>query len=155
MSDDVLSIIPTDPQWQPDRAAPERTAALAADLAPGLPDGVEVEIDVTWHDTLTPVDCGDNLERIGRPHCGASIDTEWYADLLETHCEDGFATLAVEVPCCGTATSLDVLDYDWPCAFARFEIAIWNPERDWFGDEELATISDTLGHPVKQVRAHI
>lgn len=24
MSDDVLSIIPTDPQWQPDRPAPER-----------------------------------------------------------------------------------------------------------------------------------
>lgn len=42
MSDDVLSIIPTDPQ--PDRAAAERAAALAAELAPGLPDGVEVEI---------------------------------------------------------------------------------------------------------------
>ncbi|SEE31288.1 hypothetical protein SAMN04490357_7634 [Streptomyces misionensis] len=116
---------------------------------------MEVEIDVTWHDTLTPVDCGDNLARIGCPHCGASIDTEWYADLLETHGEDGFATLAVEVPCCGEDTSLDVLDYDWPCGFARFEIAIWNPERDWFRDEELATVGDTLGHPVKQIRAHI
>ncbi|MFF2775962.1 hypothetical protein ACFVU3_13735 [Streptomyces sp. NPDC058052] len=155
MSDDVLSIIPTDPQWQPDRTAAERTAALAADLAPGLPDGVEVEMDVTWHDTLTPVDCGDNLERIGCPHCGASIDTEWYADLLESHGENGFTTLVVEVPCCGTDTSLDVLDYDWPCGFARFEIAIWNPERDWFGDEDLVALGDTLGHPVKQIRAHI
>ncbi|OIJ86310.1 hypothetical protein BIV23_44055 [Streptomyces monashensis] len=84
MSDDVLSIIPTDPQWQPDRRRAERTAALAAELAPGLPDGVEVQMDVTWHATFTPVDRGDNLERIGCPHCDASIDTEWYADLLES-----------------------------------------------------------------------
>jgi hypothetical protein len=56
VSDDVLSVIPTDPQWQPDQAAAGRAAALAADLAPGLPDGVDVEIDVTWYDALTPVD---------------------------------------------------------------------------------------------------
>lgn len=121
------------------------TAALAEDLAPDLPDGVEVEIDVTWHNTLTAIDCGGNLEQIGCPHCGAWIDTEWYADLLESHCEDGFVTLAVEVPCCDAATSLDVLDYDWPCAFARCEIAIWNPDGDWFGDEELAALGDALG----------
>ncbi|MFW6692168.1 hypothetical protein [Streptomyces sp. MAR4 CNX-425] len=48
MSDDVLSVIPTDPRWQP------------------------AEIDVTWHDTLTVVDCGQNLQKIGCPHCGAS-----------------------------------------------------------------------------------
>ncbi|WP_432042709.1 hypothetical protein [Streptomyces cadmiisoli] len=155
MSDDVLSIIPTDPQWQPDRAAAERAAALAADLAPGPPGGTDVEIDVTWHDVLTSVDCGGNLERIGCPHCGGEIDTEWYADLLEAHRESGFATLAVNVPCCGAATPLDTLNYEWPCGFARFEIAIWNPERDWFGDEELSAIADVLGNPVRQIRAHI
>ncbi|WP_030677653.1 hypothetical protein [Streptomyces cellulosae] len=51
--------------------------------------------------------------------------------------------------------SLDALDYDWPCGFARFEIAIWNPERAWFSDEELTAIGHALGHPVQQVRAHI
>lgn len=155
MSDDVLSVIPTDPQWQPGEAAAERAAGLAEALAPGVPGGVDVDIDVTWHDTLTPVDCGGNLERIGCPHCGGSIDTEWWADLLESHAADGFATLAVTVPCCGAATSLDVLDYHWPCGFARFEIAIWNPERTWFDDEDLAAIGKALGHPVKQIRAHI
>jgi hypothetical protein len=155
MSDDVLSIIPTDPWWQPDQDAGERAAALVEELAPGLPGGVEVEIDTTWHDVLTVVDCGANLERIRCPQCRASIDTEGWADLLDDHSQDGFATLVVEVPCCGAATSLDVLNYDWPCGFARFEIAVWNPERDWFGDEELAAIAAALGHPVKQIRAHI
>ncbi|MFF4653051.1 hypothetical protein [Streptomyces sp. NPDC001380] len=155
MSDDVLSVIPTDPWWQPDRAAAERTAALVADLAFGLPGDMEAEIDTTWYEAPTVVDCGANLERIGCPRCTAPIDTEWWADLLESHSGDGFPTLAVEVPCCGAATSLDALDYDWPCGFARFEIAVWNPERDWFSNEDLAAVAGTLGHPVKQVRAHI
>jgi hypothetical protein len=155
VSDDVLSVIPTDPVWQPERAVGERVAALAEKLAPGLPDGVEVEIDVDWYDAIVAVDCGENLERIRCPHCRGCIDREWYADLLEAHAEDGFATLDVTVPCCGAATSLDALDYDWPCGFARFEIAVWNPERDWFGDEDLAAFADVLGHPVRQIRAHI
>ncbi|MCT9078655.1 hypothetical protein [Streptomyces fulvoviolaceus] len=155
MSDDVLSVIPTDPHWQPDQTAAARTASMVEELSPGLPGGVDVEIDVTWHDTLAPVDCGQNLQKIDCPHCGASIDTEWWMDLVEARSENGFDTLAVEVPCCGAATSLDALDYDWPCGFARFEIAAWNPERAWFNDEELTTIGEALGHPVRQVRAHI
>ncbi|TGZ12514.1 hypothetical protein DV517_65980 [Streptomyces sp. S816] len=155
MSDDVLSIIPTDPWWQPERAAGERAGALAMDLASGLPDGVAAETEVTWYDTPTPVDCGGNLERIGCPRCGGSIDTEWWADLLEAHDEGGFATLDVAAPCCGAATSLDALDYDWPCGFARFEIAVWNPERDRFRRAELAAVAGALGHPVRQIRAHI
>ncbi|WP_323137171.1 MULTISPECIES: winged helix-turn-helix domain-containing protein [unclassified Streptomyces] len=83
VSDDVLSVIPTDPHWQPGQAAADRAASIVEDLAPGLPDGVDVEIDVTWHDTLSVVDCGQNLQKIGCPCCGASIDTEWCADLLE------------------------------------------------------------------------
>jgi hypothetical protein len=155
MSENVLSVIPTDPHWQPDHTAADLAAATAATLAFGTPRDIDAEIDVSWHDTLTVVDCGQNLERIGCPHCGGSIDTEWWADLLESRSEDGFNTLAVEVPCCGTQASLDALVYDWPCGFARFEIALWNPQRDWFSDEEIAALTDALGHPVRQIRARI
>ncbi|MFE2165417.1 hypothetical protein ACFXB3_10130 [Streptomyces sp. NPDC059447] len=155
MSEDVLSIIPSDPQWQPDHDAVDHVIALVEELTPGVADGVDVEIDVTWHDVVTAVDCGGNLERIGCPLCQATIDKEWWGDLLEAHCDDGFNTLAIEVPCCGGSTTLDVLDYDWPCGFARFEIAIWNPERLWFSEGELTALADRLGHPVKQIRAHI
>ncbi|MYW01047.1 hypothetical protein [Streptomyces sp. SID3343] len=151
MSDDVLSVIPTDPLWQPDRPAGDRTAALVADLI----DDDEVDIDVSWHEAITVVDCGENLERIGCPHCGGSIDTAWWGDLLETHVADGFTTLAAKVPCCGADSSLDGLDFDWPCGFARFEIAVWNPGRGSFTDEELVRLANALGHPVRQVRAHI
>ncbi|MET7383392.1 hypothetical protein ABZT08_32165 [Streptomyces sp. NPDC005526] len=83
------------------------------------------------------------------------VETRWWADLPGAHCDDGFATLAVVVACCGAATSLDALEYDWPCGFARFGIAIWNPEHAWFSDEEMTAIGNALGHPVQQVRAHI
>ncbi|MFD9405784.1 hypothetical protein ACFWBN_02005 [Streptomyces sp. NPDC059989] len=155
MSEDVLSIIPTDPRWQPDRDAADCAVSLVEELAPAVVDGVDVEIDVTWHDAVTVVDCGGNLERIGCPLCRASIDTEWWTDLLESQGDDGFTTLAVEVPCCGKPTTLDALDYDWPCGFARFEIAVWNPERPWFSDDELTALAEALGHPVTQIRARI
>ncbi|MEU5596483.1 hypothetical protein [Streptomyces sp. NPDC020298] len=159
MSDDILSVIPTDPYWQPGRAAGEQAAALVTRLVSDLPDDSDtdlddIQIDVDWYDTLTVVDCGENLERIGCPHCGAELDREWYANLIEAH-PDGFPTLTFTVPCCSTATPLNTLDYDWPCGFARFEIAVWNPERIWFTDEELADLADALGHPVRQIRAHI
>ncbi|WP_329256065.1 hypothetical protein OG223_32140 [Streptomyces sp. NBC_01478] len=162
MSDDVLSVIPTDPHWQPGPEAGERAAALVTRLVsdgrafaddPDADD--DPEIDVDWYAIPTMVDCGGNLERIGCPHCGASIDRQWYADLVEHH-PDGFPTLAVTAPCCAAATSLDALDHDWPCGFARFEIAVWNPGRViWFGDDELSAVAEALGHPVRQVRAHI
>ncbi|WP_053678977.1 hypothetical protein [Streptomyces sp. XY66] len=155
MSDDVLSIIPTDAGWQPGRAAADRAFVMVERLTPGVVDGVDVEIDMTWHDAVTAVDRGDNLERVGCPLCRASIDTEWWGDLLEAHCDDGFATLATRTPCCGGATTLNALDYDWPCGFARFEIAVWNPERLWFDDAELAAVAEALGHAVRQVRARV
>ncbi|MFI1094424.1 hypothetical protein [Streptomyces sp. NPDC020917] len=155
MSDDVLSVIPTAPHWQPDQAAADRLLSIVEELAPGLEGGVDVDIDVTWHDKVTVVDCGSNLEWITCPLCAASIDTEWWEDLVEAHVEDGFPTLTIDAPCCGRTTSLDALTYEWPCGFARFEVAIWNPERAWFSDQELATLGEALGHPVAQVRAHI
>jgi hypothetical protein len=156
MSDDVLSVIPTDPQWQPTREAGEQTVVIASGLASGKEeDDLDVEIDVKWHETITVVDCGQNLVRIVCGRCNAEIDTEWWRDLLEERFETGFDDLVVRLPCCGAESSLNDLDYDWPCGFAKFEIAIWNPGLDWFAAEELTLLAETLGHPVRQIRAHI
>ncbi|MFI5795339.1 hypothetical protein [Streptomyces sp. NPDC051677] len=155
MSDNVLSVIPTDPHWQPDQAAADRTAALVARLVPEDDSGFDSEIDVDWYDAVMAVDCGENLVRIGCPQCGATISDEWYQDLLEAHGDDGFVGLAVKVPCCGAAETLDALEYDGPCGFARFEIAVWNPDREPFDDGELIALGAALGHPVRQVLARI
>jgi hypothetical protein len=61
------------------------------------------------------------------------------------------------VPCCGALVSLDTLRFDWPCGFARFEIAVRNPARGEyeFTSEELDMLAAILGHPVRQILAHI
>ncbi|MFE1415238.1 hypothetical protein ACFW6F_31245 [Streptomyces sp. NPDC058746] len=30
-----------------------------------------------------------------------------------------------------------------------------NPERTWFDEDDLTALADRLGHPVKQIRAHL
>ncbi|AKN72588.1 hypothetical protein QR97_24990 [Streptomyces sp. PBH53] len=162
MSENVLSVIPTDPYWQPAPDAADRAAALVLELVSGSadddhadPDAVELDID--WHESLTPVDCGQYLTSIRCPHCNGPIDPEWYRNLLDACDErgDGLPTLDVTTPCCTTPTSLDRLDYDGPCGFARFEIATWNPQCSSLTSGELAAVGRALGHPVRQILARI
>lgn len=154
MSDDVLSVIPTDPRWQPDRGAAEAATAIVTGLVPDL-DRVTVEIKTSWHDVVTLVDCGENLERIGCPACGTDADLEWFVDLMEERYETGFDDMSTRMSCCGAESSLDRLEFEWPCGFARFEIEVWNPPLIWFAEEDLARIAAALGHEVRQIRAHI
>ncbi|MGW2644761.1 hypothetical protein ACWC2T_07540 [Streptomyces sp. NPDC001393] len=159
MSENVLSVISTDPHWQPPPDAGNHAAALVLELVSASTDGTEadpddVELDVDRHDAIAADDGGQNLMRIGCPHCGASVDREWCADLLEKH-KALLPTLDITTPCCTTETSLDRLDYDWPCGFARFEIAAWNPRRHLLTPEELTTAGRVPGHPVRQILARI
>ena len=116
---------------------------------------MKTEIEVRRYDVINVVDCGGNLERITCPHCAAEIGTRWWAGLLEERAESGFDDLTASLPCCDCPALLTDLVYEWPCGFARFEIEIWNPSRDWFTDAELTAISEALEHPVRQVLAHI
>ncbi|MFB7506738.1 hypothetical protein [Streptomyces broussonetiae] len=159
MSENVLSVIPADPHWQPAPEPGQRAAALVLEMVSGAPgdphaDPDAVELDVDWYEAISAVDCGQNLTRIDCPHCGAPVDREWYADLLEEH-RGLLCTLDITTPCCTTDTSLDRLDYDWPCGFARFEIAAWNPQRLHLTAEELTAVGRALGHPVRQILARI
>ncbi|WP_416968582.1 hypothetical protein [Streptomyces sp. 4F14] len=151
MSQDVLSVIPADPRWQPDKKAAERTHALVASW---FPEGSATYVETTRSDTVTAFSSGQNLDRIGCPACGEEIDLDWWFELEEEHSETGFTSLDVAVPCCGAVLPLDSLDYDYPCGFARFRIAVWDAER-WFEDGELAALAEALGHPVRQIRAYI
>jgi hypothetical protein len=153
VSDNVLSVIPTDPRWRPEPPLAERVRVIVEGLLPDL-DGI-TEVKLTWHQRVAVVDCGANLQRITCPHCTAEIDTNWWGDLIEDRYEMGFDDLTADLPCCGRTASLTDLGYDWPCGFARFEIEIWNPERGWFSTDELTAVAKAIGHPVRQIMAHI
>lgn len=161
VSDIVLSR-PDRPWWQPGpddgRAAGELVASLT------LVQGDTGCCEVKWLERVTIVDCGENLERIRCPQCGRELTTDWFVDELNQRfdADGGCASLDVVVPCCATATTFNDLDYDWPMAFASFEITSWNgsrllePGSDGLLDpEKAAEVEQVLGHALRQVRAHI
>jgi hypothetical protein len=148
VSDYVLSVIPASPTWQPSRPAGHRLADLLRTFAPEA-DTVEIH----WHDKITVIDAGDNLVRITCPSCRQEIPREWYAGLVEGRQGDGFNDLATTAPCCGAATTLDVLGYHWPVGFARFEVAVRNGLRDRLPAERMALLARALRHPVRQILA--
>ncbi|NNJ59918.1 MAG: hypothetical protein HKP61_02965 [Dactylosporangium sp.] len=154
MGDNYVSLIPTDPTWQPTRqAAAEAETYVRRVFAD--PDGMQ-EITVEFHDRITAVDAGENIERIVCPRCEGEIPLEWYSDLIE-QTEGEFDSLLVTVPCCATEVGLDALLFEWPSGFARFEIAILNPARaeGECNAEEIATVAAALGHPVRQILIHL
>ncbi|MFI6261676.1 hypothetical protein [Micromonospora sp. NPDC051006] len=155
MSDFYVSLIPTDVNWQPTSAAATEAGAYVRRVFPD-PDGVQQDITVEFYDRITVVDAGESVQQITCPHCDRDIPTDWYDDLIE-ETEGEFDSLIVSVPCCETAVALDTLKFDWPSGFARFEIAIANPARVEyeFTPDEIDAVEAILGHPLRQVVAHI
>src|SRR2546423_660429 len=119
MSDNILSIIPADPGWQPTSEAADAAMAVLRRLVPQLDGFVTTEYRTTWHERVAAVDCGANLERIECPACQNGIDVEWWADLLAERFGIGFTNLAVTVPGCGAEVSLHDLRHDCPFAGGR------------------------------------
>ncbi|WP_405907208.1 MULTISPECIES: hypothetical protein [unclassified Streptomyces] len=39
--------------------------------------------------------------------------------------------------------------------FAQFRIEVLYPNRAWLNDQELASLADALGHPLRQILIHI
>jgi hypothetical protein len=154
MSDSYLRLIATDPGWQPSTEAARQAVTAVTALVPGA-DAVEVE----FFDEVTFIDQGANLERILCPACHQELDSDWWGEEMARSSsgefgDQTFANLAVTTPCCSTQTNLNELLYEWPAGFARFEIAVLNPQRGWLEPHELAPVANALGHPVKQVMAH-
>jgi hypothetical protein len=68
--------------------------------------------------------------------------------------ERKFRQLAVTTPCCGTATTLNDLNYDWPSGFASAALSVLNPGCGWLPEADVDSIADVLGHKLRQVLAH-
>jgi hypothetical protein len=150
VSDHWLLVIPTDPEWVPAEAASAAAQQAIAALCPG-----SGEVTAETHDTVRFIDQGSNLEEVRCPACGTALASDWWSDGMQRAFERDFADLAVTTPCCGTATTLNDLVYDWPAGFARFELSVHSPDRGWLAEQELASLADALGHPVRQILRHI
>lgn len=121
MSDYVIKVIPARSQTG---IVPEKLQKAVEFLwEKTLPE----DISAVTHDTPVFVDCGGNLEKIKCPLCGRKLDFGWWGEAMSSAAEGSFADLRVKTPCCSQDSSLNDLDYHFPCGFACVEIDIWNP----------------------------
>jgi len=160
MSSDYLKLVPVDPNFVPVEAAQERAVVALQAL---LPDGCECEAQDFGH--ITFIDQGENLEAIICPACSrrlqlydspdASLNQDWWYSVMDEMGEGNAGGITVTVPCCSRSVPLTTLLFNWPAAFARFELSILDPGiGENLSLEQLAQFERILGCPLIQVRAH-
>lgn len=148
MSDYIVKIIPQDQGFR----VPDSIANAEAEV---LRDVVQAQrVTVESHKMPRFIDCGSNLESVCCPVCGSPLEFDWWGERMESAARDDFASLEVQMPCCGKISSLNDLRYHFPCGFACTELALWNPAREP-STEDIAGIEERLGTPVRVIRAHL
>ena len=155
MSDFYVLVIPTDVTWQPTMQAANEAEVYVRRMF-AVPDGVrDVTVKFSTSGSPRPMRARSSSGSPAPAAVGTS-PLSWYFDLIE-QTGGTFDNLTVVVPCCGSVVGLDSLAFDWPSGFARFEIAVANPVRavGAFTAEELDVIAAILGHPVRQILAHV
>ena len=154
MSDHILKIIPADRGHVPPPETHETALKLLEQLAPG-----ETEVKVS--EKLQYIDAGEALAWIVCPRCRTRLDmylephAAWYSRIDEQLSKNEVESITVEVPCCNAGVPFTELELE-DGGFARFEIAIWNPD---VGEYQLpassmALLEEALGCKLRQVWAH-
>jgi hypothetical protein len=157
VSDDILSLIPVDPSFAPERALGERAAERLHQL---LPDGEMWK--ASFYEVPTFIDPGQNLQTVICPRCARrlTLDSEdvqeWWYEAIDVDDETDMASMEMDMPCCAAKVPFVELKFDWPAGCARFELSIWNPNivAD-LDDDAVAELQAIVGCKLMQVRAHL
>ena len=146
MSDIMYKIIAREPDFA-------LVSDVAEDVVEYLKACVSAEsIAIKLHGQVVFIDCGGNLERITCPICGAELNFEWWGEAMEQAAQNEFEDLKVTVPCCNWKVSLNELEYELPCGFGRWEIAILNPLEE-LQEQVLQEVELRLGVDVRVIVA--
>ena len=148
MSDCITKIIPGNPY---SHIAPQLLQKVEKYLAAKI---AAEDITSVVYDTPAFVDCGENLEEIKCPFCGVALDFDWWGDVMDKAAENGFVDLTVTTPCCHKGSSLNDLEYHFPCGFAFVEIDIRNPALE-VNDDCLKALQELFGEPIRIIHSHL
>ncbi len=149
MSDNILRLVPHDPDFRPSEDAIAVSLGIWREVAPAA-ESIAAESE----DGGTFFGAGENAESIACPSCGADLQ-RWWGDAMDQASKSRFENLSVATPCCQRATSLNDLVYVWPAAFGSFALAMTNPGIPTIADEQHKRIEQALGSPLKVIWQHI
>src|SRR5690349_24891374 len=144
MSDDILSVIPVDPDYVPDHPSQQMGQALFSSFVAKAD-----EINMIVYDEVHFVDPGENFNSVTCPVCNTDI-SGWWQEAMQTAYDQHFADLIVTTPCCNSTGSLNDLTYDWPAGFASFALQARNPEID-INDAQLGMLASMLKCQLRKV----
>jgi len=149
MSDNFITLIPTDPYF----VAPADALKKARELLSTLLASAE-QIEMHSSDEVAFVDQGGNCERISCPRCRKELATVWWQDAMDKSHESGFQRLDIIPPCCAFSTSLNDLEYHLPAGFAKCWVRAREPGIKEISPHQLAQLEDTLGTALRQIWTH-
>lgn len=147
MSDTILNFIPVDPSFVPDES---RQQAAYEAVCAAFPDA-QVERSTT--PDVCFVDPGQNFETVFCNLCGQQIELGDWEDAMDAASATQFENLDFGTPCCSSVTSLNALRYEWPAGFAKFRLAVQNPQSD-LSEQILEEVRHMLGTQVRVIWAH-
>ena len=153
MSDQLVRLIPSDPYFRvTERQAQEALRLIRQSIRA---DGIELRMQ----ETPMFIDSRENMTSISCPCCRQLLDFGWWGDAMDKAYETDFMDLSVQLPCCGAKSTLQDLIYDFPCAFASFELEVRNPESDRRPDarkpeDMLKQLEELLGIPMRVIYAY-
>jgi hypothetical protein len=147
VSDDILSIIATEPTWKPSSEQANEALSVLARLLPGI----DVTIDNCRR--IEFFDAGSNFIGVTCHRCNADV-YRWWSGAIDVAADNDFVDLTATTPCCGESVSLNDLSYDWPAGFASFALRANNPGRSRLTSDEVDQLAAVLGRPLRQVMAH-
>ena len=148
MSEYIVKIIPNDPYF----CIAKQDAQEVAQYIKLNVKAYSVKVSI--HETPSFVDCGANLVSISCPYCNSLLTFDWWGNEMNRAYDNCFTDLSVQLPCCGTDSTLNDLLYDFPCGFSSVEFAITNPVTE-INDGILSTIQDILDITVRVIHAHL
>ena len=149
MSDNWITLIPTDPNLQPTAESAERARTL---LTSFVPRAQEIELEFTDNPQFIGP-CG-NWEGVACPACGANAEP-WWSDAVGRAYVTGFTDLSVTAPCCNARLSLNDLNYIPPAGFARFVLSAQNPYVEDLSPPQMQQLETCLGCRLRRIWAHI
>jgi hypothetical protein len=149
VSNNLLIFIPTDPQYVPSVEAQQQACTYLEAVVPGAD-----EVSAYEPPDVEFVATGGNWQGVFCPSCGMDLQMSWWVNAMDKASETGFDDLAVCLPCCGWAGSLNDLHYSEPTGFTRFLLVAQNPCTNVANDVDLA-LEQILGCPLKRIWSHI
>lgn len=115
-----------------------------------MPDARLREAAVDWFASIAPE--ADEIEI----KAGEEVEMEWWSDRLEEDVvDDGFQLKAYSLPCCGTISTLNDLQYNWPQGFARFGLEAMNPNIGMLSDVQVRECEKILQTPLRVIYQHL